>query len=119
MFAGDRPSCGTNPAGTPLNNRRSDMPDSLGNYNFIDYDNMGKPIPGQTAVSCEPDTNPNFPNVEPEYCSPWSDTFGFFFGDGSTHTVELRILEVCSLFPTYAFSLSQTHSIKHNLHLRD
>ena len=47
-----------------------------------------------SGVPCEVDSNPSFPDLEPELCAPWAETFGFFFGDGDSHTVVMAITEV-------------------------
>jgi hypothetical protein len=31
---------------------------------------------------------------DPDHCSPWADTFGFFFGDGSHDTLVMKVTEV-------------------------
>lgn len=46
------------------------------------------------GVPCEVNTNPNFEDVEPDFCSPWAETYGFFFGDDQSHTVVMTIKEV-------------------------
>ena len=46
------------------------------------------------GVPCEVDSNPSFPDIEADLCSPWAETFGYFFGDGDSHTVVMSITEV-------------------------
>ncbi|KAK3287761.1 hypothetical protein CYMTET_4743 [Cymbomonas tetramitiformis] len=50
----------------------------------IPYDNSAV-----DEVPCEEDDN-----VDPDYCSPWSQTYGFFFGDGEYTDIVLTIKEV-------------------------
>ena len=91
---GDSPDCGTDPVGTKKPNRKSPITYAIGGVtvnagDFIPYDNLGSPINGQTGVACEsPDDS------APDYCSPWADSYGFFFGDGSTHNVVLTLTEL-------------------------
>lgn len=86
---GDSPDCGTDPPGTKKPNNRSPITFTVNAGDFIPYDNLGSPIQGQTGVACE---SPN--DATPDYCSPWSDTYGFFFGDGNTHDVVLTLTEL-------------------------
>ena len=82
--SGDSPNCESYPLGTKLNNDKKPFTGQ-----FIPYDNNGNPIGSQTGVPCEkPD------DMTPDYCSPWSDTYGFFFGDGYSHDVVLTVSEM-------------------------
>lgn len=82
--SGDSPNCESYPLGTKLNNDKNPFTGQ-----FIPYDNNGNPIGSQTGVPCEkPD------DMTPDYCSPWSDTYGFFFGDGYSHDVVLTVSEM-------------------------
>ena len=81
---GDSPGCDGYPVGTLLNNRK-DPNTNL----YIPYDNGGDIVEGNTAVPCEsPD------DTQADYCSPWFDTYGFFFGDGYTHDVVFSVSHV-------------------------
>ena len=81
---GDSPNCDSYPLGTKLNNNKNPFTGQ-----FLPYDNNGNPVGSQTGVPCEkPD------DTTPDYCSPWSDTYGFFFGDGYSHDVVLTVSEM-------------------------
>eukprot|EP00854_Cymbomonas_tetramitiformis_P001562 gene1562-2195_t len=41
------------------------------------------------SIPCEADENDT-----PDYCSPWSSTYGFFFGDGNVTDIVLTVIEV-------------------------
>lgn len=91
---GDSPDCGADPPGTKKPNRKTPITYTIAGVtvnagDFIPYDNLGSPIAGQTGVACEsPDDS------APDYCSPWADSYGFFFGDGTTHDVVLTLTEL-------------------------
>uniref|UniRef100_A0A7S0WPQ0 Uncharacterized protein n=1 Tax=Pyramimonas obovata TaxID=1411642 RepID=A0A7S0WPQ0_9CHLO len=55
----------------------------------IPYDPSYPDHVSDTQTPCE-----QADDEEPDYCSPWSQTYGLFFGDGTTHDVELTITEV-------------------------
>ena len=81
---GDKPDCGLYAVGTKLNNDKNPL---TGQY--LPYDNGGNPVGGETGVPCEkPD------DTTPDYCSPWSEVYGFFFGDGYSHNVILTVSEI-------------------------
>ena len=91
---GDSPDCGSDPVGTGKPNRKTPITYTIGDVTvaadaYIPYDNNGNPVAGVTNVPCEsPDDS------TPDYCSPWSDSYGFFFGDGTTHDVVLTLTEI-------------------------
>lgn len=82
---GDRPTCPPSvTSGTMVDPGRRDP-----------FTNQPIPYflqPNTTLVPCEIELPGTFD--QPDYCAPWYDTFGFFFGDGDFHDIELRITDV-------------------------
>jgi len=83
---GDSPHCGGHPEGTELPTGRVDGRTG----EPVPYDNFNNPNPEKgTLTPCETAND-----EDADYCSPWAETFGFFFGDGGHETLIVQVTEV-------------------------
>jgi len=80
---GDRPTCPDGvPEGTYIANGNYDPVTGLPVPYFLNQE-LGDAVPCETSD-----------NVDPDYCSPWSQTYGFFFGDDNYTDIILTITDI-------------------------
>jgi len=81
--SGDRPTCeGSDPRGTQY--QISNYPERIDPRNeaIVPYEETYPDFVNSLTVPCELSVGTNnIEDVDPDYCSPWSQTYGFFFGD--------------------------------------